>query len=136
MSDVFADTSFFVALLHGADRHHARADDIASARTDRLVTTVWVLAELGNFLRKPAWRPAFVNILAGLRRDSTALIIPADQRFFDAGVQLFSTRPDQDWSLTDCISMEVLRDMRIDRVLTADRHFVQAGFRALLLEDA
>jgi predicted nucleic acid-binding protein len=136
MSGVFADTSFFVALLHEGDRHHARAHHLASARAERLVTTAWVMAELGNFLRRPSWRASFVDLWARLRRDDSAMIIPADQRHFEAGVQLFVTRLDKEWSLTDCISMEVLREMGIERVLTADRHFAQAGFRALLLEGA
>jgi uncharacterized protein len=48
------------------------------------------------------------------------------------GLVRMSTRPDKDWSLTDCISFVVMEDEGIKEVLMADRHFEQAGFIALL----
>lgn len=47
---------------------------------------------------------------------------------FDRRFDLYSQRPDKGWSLTDCISFVVM----IDRGLTGDHHFEQAGFLALL----
>jgi predicted nucleic acid-binding protein len=35
------------------------------------------------------------------------------------------------YSLTDCISMDTMRQLGIAEVLTNDRHFEQEGFRAL-----
>lgn len=46
-----------------------------------------------------------------------------------------SERPDKDWSLIDCMSFVVMEDMAIEEALTTDRHFEQAGFRALLKRD-
>jgi predicted nucleic acid-binding protein len=34
---------------------------------------------------------------------------------------------------TDCISFVVMADEELERALTGDRHFEQAGFKALLL---
>jgi len=45
---------------------------------------------------------------------------------------LFANRNDKDWGLTDCVSFVVMQDQEISMALTADRHFVQAGFEALL----
>jgi predicted nucleic acid-binding protein len=39
---------------------------------------------------------------------------------------------DKEWTLTDCTSFVVMRDMEISEALTADRHFMQAGMTALL----
>jgi len=50
------------------------------------------------------------------------------------GLALFGSRLDKDWSLTDCISFEVMSSYGITEALTGDHHFTQAGFRALLLE--
>jgi hypothetical protein len=50
----------------------------------------------------------------------------------DRGLRLMGNRADKDWSLTDCISFVVMQDEGLDTALTGDRHFVQAGFKALL----
>jgi predicted nucleic acid-binding protein len=39
---------------------------------------------------------------------------------------------DKKWSLTDCTSFVVMREMGITEALTGDTHFEQAGFVALL----
>lgn len=39
---------------------------------------------------------------------------------------------DQGYSFTDVTSFIVMREMRLDEVLTDDRHFGKAGFRRLL----
>jgi len=53
---------------------------------------------------------------------------------FSRAFELYSERPDKDWSLTDCVSFVLMKEQALDRALTADIHFVQAGFRALLRE--
>lgn len=38
---------------------------------------------------------------------------------------------DKDFSFTDCTSFVVMKELRIQRALTTDRHFSQAGFELL-----
>jgi uncharacterized protein len=59
-------------------------------------------------------------------------IIPASPDDFELGLSLYEQRPDKEWSLTDCISMEAMRREQIRHVLTTDHHFEQAGFEILL----
>lgn len=73
-----------------------------------------------------------MGLLDVLRNDPQAVILPPGQETFDKGVALYAERPDTGWSLTDCISFTVMREMDITEALTGDRHFDQAGFRALL----
>jgi len=49
--------------------------------------------------------------------------------------ELFRTRPDKEWGLVDCISFVVMKKQEITDALTADEHFTQAGFCALLREE-
>jgi hypothetical protein len=62
-------------------------------------------------------------------------IVPATPELFEAGLQLHARRPDQTWSLTDCLSFEIMTCRGITRALTHDHHFEQAGFEALLRHD-
>lgn len=51
---------------------------------------------------------------------------------FDAGLELYHRRPDKGYSLTDCMSMAICTEQKIEQVLTHDRHFAQEGFEILL----
>jgi len=48
MNEVFADTSFYVALSSRRDAWHAVASHYANQFSGRIVTTEFVILELGN----------------------------------------------------------------------------------------
>jgi predicted nucleic acid-binding protein len=131
MNAVFADTFYFLALVNERDAAHARAVQFdPSAQV--LITTAWVLTEVGDALSAPENRPAFLQLLATLQDSPDARIIGPTGELFQRGVELFRQRLDKEWSLTDCISFVAMKDERVADALTGDRHFEQAGFRALL----
>jgi uncharacterized protein len=59
-------------------------------------------------------------------------VIPSSHESFLAGLTLYLARHDKGYSLTDCISMNVMREQGLTDVLTTDHHFTQEGFRVLL----
>jgi predicted nucleic acid-binding protein len=54
---------------------------------------------------------------------------------WDEAFRLYRDRPDKQWSLCDCISFVVMQSRGLREALSADEHFQQAGFRALLREN-
>ncbi len=54
MNAVFADTSYYVALLGERDQRHAKAVALSPAIYGRIVTTDFVLVEVGNWLSRTA----------------------------------------------------------------------------------
>lgn len=133
MSLVFGDTSFFVALANARDDGHAHALKVAAGlESATLITTDFVIVELGSYFSRSQLRPLFEIIIEDLANDPRHTVIPATRELFERGMQLFMRRPDKDWSLTDCISFVVMEERGISDALTADRHFEQAGFKALL----
>lgn len=96
------------------------------------VTTTSVLAETANALSDPLFKPAVVAFHRKLQASSRVEIVFVDPTLWSEGWALFEQRPDKGWSLTDCISISLMQDRKIDSVLTSDRHFEQAGFRTLL----
>lgn len=132
MKEVFADTFHFLAIANPSDTFHATADEAAKDLSRRLVTTAFVLTEVGDGLAKLGNRELFPELLDLLRADRNAVVIPPTQALFDAAVRLYRERPDKVWSLTDCISFVVMKERGIREALTGDHHFEQAGFVALL----
>jgi uncharacterized protein len=131
MTPFFADTGYFVAILNPRDQYHDRAKAYVGAGRS-LVTTQFVLAEVAATFARAADRQRFLDLLDALESDPDATIVPASDELFTAGVELYRQRPDKDWSLTDCISFVVMQREQITEALTADHHFEQAGFVALL----
>ena len=131
MNRVFADTSYYIALLGERDRHHAQAVVLAQSYYGQIITTDYVLLEVGNWLSRTADRPLFVQLLKAIDEDPHTTVVPGSRRVFDQGRALFVQRMDKDWSLTDCISFAVMRREKLVEALTADHHFVAAGFQGL-----
>jgi len=132
MKPVFADTSYYVALLGRNDAHHQRAVDWSERLLGRIVVTEYVIVELGSALAGLPDRHLYVPFIQELFADPNCVVVPASAALLRQGLELFSARLDKEWSLVDCISMVVMRQRRLLDVLTTDQHFVQAGFRALL----
>jgi predicted nucleic acid-binding protein len=129
----FADTYFFLALRNPKDEGHPKALEAAAKLAPRkLVTTTWVLTEVADALAKPANRAGFSQLLAMLTGNPHAIFVPPTQTLFDEAVSLFNARADKEWSLTDCVSFVVMTQLGITEALTADHHFEQAGFVALV----
>jgi predicted nucleic acid-binding protein len=135
MKPVFADSSYYVALLSGRDAWHARTVELSKNLLGRIFTTEYVLVETASMLCKGVDRNAFVDLVRYLESDPSVQIVAASSILFRAGFDLFAARPDKEWSVVDSISFLVMKQRRLQEALTTDRHFVQAGFRALLRED-
>ncbi len=97
-----------------------------------LMTTDFVLLEVANALCASAWREKAVKLIDGLRSLPDLNIVAADTTLLAEGWHLYRSRPDKEWSLTDCTSMVVAQRESIEQVFTSDRHFEQAGFVKLL----
>jgi len=132
MNGVFADTAFYVAAANPRDALHRAAIDFIASYSGRTVTSEYILIEVANFFTRVDRRQGFADLVNGLRSSRRTQIVPSSPELFDRGLALFESRPDKEWSLTDCTSFIVMNDQALTEALAADRHFGQAGFRALL----
>jgi predicted nucleic acid-binding protein len=137
-NEVYLDTSFAVAIAIVDDQYHTLAEalyDQMAAQAVKTVTSRAVLLEIGNSLSTKRRRNAGVRFLNFIEHDPSTRIISIDDALYARGLDLFVARQDKEWGLVDCLSFVVMRDLGLTEALTADHHFVQAGFRALLLEE-
>jgi predicted nucleic acid-binding protein len=130
----FIDTVYILALLNPRDRWHRKAVELSKSVRAPLVTSHAVLTEVADALSHPNRRIWACEAIADLRSDPDVCCIAVDERTFAAALGLYRDRPDKDWSLTDCISFVLMREQKLTDALTADAHFVQAGFCALMAE--
>ncbi|MGD9893972.1 MAG: type II toxin-antitoxin system VapC family toxin [Dehalococcoidia bacterium] len=130
----FVDAGYWLALVNSKDRWHAIARWYAAGLRRPLVTTEGVLLEVGNALSKERWRALGIAMLAQIRAHPQIEIVVVDSSLAERALALYSSRQDKEWGLTDCISFVVMQERGITDALSADQHFVQAGFRALLRE--
>ena len=131
----FADTLYFLALINPQDQWRDEATNAeAIVRESKIVTTETVLLEMLNFTAGygPNLREAVASFVRDLLQDDETDVIPHTRELFLKGLVLYESRPDKGYSVTDCISMVVMRELNITEVLTHDRHFMQEGFTLLL----
>jgi predicted nucleic acid-binding protein len=131
---LFVDTVYWLALVNRNDHLHGAAVEWSAKIEEPLITTDAVLTEVADALCRAERRRWAVDAIHAIRADRSITSVPGSARLFADGFKLYAERRDKDWSLTDCISFVVMKDRKIAEALTADVHFVQAGFRALLRE--
>jgi len=135
MAEIFLDAAYAIALSASNDQYHrqavALADELEARRT-LLITTRAVILEIGNALAKSRYRYAAVALLDALEQDPSVEIVPLSETLYAQALQVYKSRPDKEWGLTDCISFIVMQERKLTQALTTDQHFRQAGFQILL----
>ena len=135
MRKVFADTLYWVAITHRKDQWHQAAVKISRTLIGcQLVTTDEVLVEvLAAFCEAgPNHRKRAAALVRNLYGKATVTVHPQTRGTLLTGLALYEARPDKEYSVTDCISMETMRQEGITEILTHDNHFSQEGFTILL----
>ena len=134
MRVVFADTLYWLAIARPQDQWKTPALEAKRKLGDVIiVTTDEVLSEFATALRiGTELRETAVRIIRAIINNPNVKVVPQTRDGFLKGLERYENRPDKDYSLTDCISMNVLESEGIRQVLTNDRHFDQEGFTVLI----
>ncbi len=135
MRRVFADTGYWVALLNPRDELHQKAQDLSKSMADIYIfTSEMVLAEVLNDFSKRGelFRQAAIDLIETLYSHPNVTVVKQSSSQFQDGVLLYKQRPDKQWSITDCVSFQIMAKYGITEALAYDKHFEQAGFIALL----
>lgn len=133
MKVVFVDTGFWIARFKPNDTQNARAAEVTNLLGPvRLLTTEMVLTEfLAAFSAVPL-RAAAVNAVRVIAANPNVEVVAQTSIQFREAFDLYASRPDKEWSLTDCASFNLMKERGLSEALAHDQHFEQAGFVALL----
>jgi hypothetical protein len=131
---LFLDTVFIQALYNSRDQYHDKA--LALLPLVETAAEVWIteaiLIEVGNGL-SAVNRQGAVEFIQLCSQTPNIHVVSVDTALLSRALQLYASRKDKTWGLTDCISFVVMQDHNLTDAVTADEHFVQSGYRALLL---
>lgn len=134
-ADVLVDTAGFLALWDASDTHHASAVALQPQRRKQrrtFLTTQYVVDATATILLVRHSHAAATDFLETVERSDALRIEWAGPDRFFAASAFFRRRADQQWSFTDCMRFERMRELRIVEAFTTDHHFRLAGFTSLL----
>ena len=129
---IFVDTLFIVALINKRDQYHQIALNLAEQYENYpLITTDAIFLESGNKL-SANYRNEVVELIEQFLASDEIDVIRLTSELFDQSLRLYKKHQDKSWGLVDCFSFVVMKQHKVSQALTFDRHFIQAGFQALM----
>lgn len=132
MKTVFADAFYFIARLNRFDQHHTRVVEFSYSLKARLVTTELILVEVADALASSRCRSQVQAFTEKVEAVGIFIVPTTSERLREA-LRFYHRHADKSWTLTDCFSFLVMQEYGMTDALTGDRHFIQAGFNALLV---
>ena len=136
MTQFYVDTGYWVALAATLDQGHANATSFARtlSTSDKLITSEFVLLEFLNYFseRGAIVRKHAASFVHRMEQDSQVHVVPLSRALYRKGFEMYDQFADKGWSLSDCTSFLIMKEMGLVKVLTFDHHFEQARFQSPL----
>ncbi|MDN5850501.1 MAG: PIN domain-containing protein [Nitrococcus sp.] len=137
MPEVFLDTGgLFAALVSNDSKHGAARRALAEAgrRRQRFVTTEHVIDEAATLFKARGKKHLAATLFDLTMRSQACTIAWTGQDRFCEAMTYFLAHDDHGYSFTDCVSFLVMTERGITEAFATDRHFIEAGFSALLAD--
>lgn len=132
MAELFLDTSYLVAALDPADRHHHEAMELRDVlMVAAPFTTTHVVGECWSFARRRFGHAAAVKLVDALRRCERYRIVHPRRGLEESAWEWLRENDEREYSFTDAVSFELMREYGINDALAFDDDFHAAGFRTL-----
>ena len=132
---IFVDTSALVGLISNRDFLHDRCVSLMTELIDKnaiLITSEAVLFELANEFSRTKFRQLAADFAQQIISNPDFEVVWSTRELFDLAINLYKSRSDKAWSLTDCVGFVVMQERGIQAAFTSDKHFEQAGFEKLI----
>jgi predicted nucleic acid-binding protein len=132
---LFVDTGAFYALMMASDEAHQQVvralEELKGGKTS-WVTSDYVLDESATLLNARGGHTQAVELLDLVGKTHALQIEWMDPQRFAKARGLFAKYSDQGFSFTDCFSFALMRELKIKKALTKDKHFAVMGFEQIL----
>lgn len=129
---IFADTSFWVALMAPKDAHHDQARTLLRAHADEsLLVTNHIRGETWTFLRRRGGHRIAVKYLDRLERSQRVQIVGVSDEVEEQALRWLRRHDEREYSFVDATSFAVMKAGRIRDAFAFDGDFTAAGYREL-----
>jgi uncharacterized protein len=130
---ILVDTGAWYALTDPQERHHGHAvamfGRLTKGEHGRMVTSDYILDETYTLLRMRLGVEPVKLLRELLEQSSSIQVVRISDNDFERSVDLMLAHEDKRWSLTDCTSFVIMRELEIGGAFTFDHNFAEAGFR-------
>jgi uncharacterized protein len=134
MNAVVVDTGGWMACADRADAAHAASTAARDSTLEAgriLITTDFVVDETLTLIRLRLGLAAADTWWQQIDGSARLRWERVDNDRFERARNLFFRYRDKDLSFTDCASIAVMRELKLETVITTDGHFQQVGFDVL-----
>ena len=131
LEDVFVDSSAWIALADKDDSHHKEAAAAYPAILGNfkiLVTSNLVIAETYVVLLNELGHKEAMEYLELIKASPRILKTYSNESVEADAERVLSRYSDQDFSFTDAVSFAIMKQQKIKKAFSFDRHFIMAGF--------
>ena len=131
---LFVDTAGWMSMADGNDRLHVECINVRDQwlkKGNLLLTTNYVIDETLTLIRKRIGLEGAERWWAQVSESPRLKVEWIDFERADKALRWFFKWRDKSFSFTDCTSFVVMRELRLKKALTGDKHFIEAGFEVL-----
>ncbi len=131
LEDIFVDSSAWIALADEDDSHHQEAASSYPSifkNHKHLITSNLIMAETYIVLLKELGHGAGIEFLERTKTSPRILKIYSNDGIEAEAEAILGKYIDQDFSYADAVSFVIMRNQKIRKAFSFDRHFVTAGF--------
>ena len=128
---IFIDTGAFLARYLSHDQYHTQATaawERIGSRRETCFTTNFVLNEVFTLLGRRAGNLFAAERAQNIYASKAIKILRSDHHAELQAIEILQKFADQRVSFTDCVSFAMMRQEKIKRAFSFDRHFHMAGF--------
>lgn len=133
---VFADTAGWIHFFDTSQLLHQQAKTLLQhylAIDSKLITSNYILTEIVALMHKMRWPTnQIVLVCEKIKTSDWVQVVHITPELDEKAWQLLKNRADKQWSLVDCSSFVLMKELNIQEAFTSDHHFEQAGFHRLL----
>lgn len=130
----FIDSSFFISCIKHDDKNHKKAQRIADdlkSKSFALYTSYYIIDETASILSMIVSKQVAVDFLESVKSDVFPIILEINQKIRSKTYRFFKTIENKNIGMTDCYSALLMKENKIKKCFTFDKHFRDLGFEIL-----